>query len=113
MPGDWHPSTYRGWDIFESRLVAEAVEFVDPASKLSPVQPDEQGVQLRRGVQETRPERFEKRHRTGDDDFAGLVAGRLWALRPALHSYGLAQCGDVPHRRWPGRCSLRHAALCT
>ena len=39
----------------------------------------------------------------GDDDVAGLVAGRLRPLRAALHPDGVACRGHVPHRRRPGR----------
>ena len=38
-------------------------------------------------------------HRGGDDDVAGLVAGRLRPLRPALHPDGVAQRGHLPHQR--------------
>src|SRR5947209_2006669 len=64
----------------ESRLVAESAEPRDPPPELSPVQPPRQGVQLRRGVQETRPRCPEAGHRKGHDDVAGLVAGRLRPL---------------------------------
>ena len=53
----------------------------------------------------------QERHRSGDDDVAGVVAGRLWALRAALHPHGVAQCGDVPHLRRSRRGRLRHATL--
>ena len=39
----------------------------------------------------------------GDDDVAGLVAGRLRPLRAALHPDGVAQRRHVPHRRRPRR----------
>jgi catalase-peroxidase len=38
-----------------------------------------------------------------DDRFAGLVAGRLRPLRPAVHPHGLAQRRHLPHRRRPRR----------
>ena len=36
-------------------------------------------------------------------DIAGLVAGRLWPLRAAVHPHGVAQRGHLPHRRRPRR----------
>src|SRR5262249_7251252 len=72
----------------QSRLVAQSVEPGDSPPKFSPVQPPGQGVQLRRGVQETRPGCPEEGHRKGDDHVAGLVARRLWPLRAALYSDG-------------------------
>ena len=47
-------------------------------------------------------------------DFAGLVAGRLRSLRPALHPDGVAQRGYLPHQRRPrgrGSGSQRFAPL--
>ena len=49
----------------------------------------------------------------GDDDVAGLVAGRLRPLRASLHPDGVACRGHVPHCRRPGRWRQRHAALCS
>ena len=69
-------------------------------------------VQLRRRVQVPRSRRPEEGHRGGDDELAGLVAGRLRPLRAALHPDGVAQCGHVPHPRRPRRCGVGHAALC-
>ena len=48
-------------------------------------QPAGRGLRLRRGVQEPRRRGAEARHHRGDDDVAGLVAGRLRPLRPAVH----------------------------
>ena len=73
--------------------------------------PDGRGLQLRGGVQDPRPRCAEAGHRRGDDDVAGLVAGRLRPLRAALHPDGVAQRRHVPHRRRPGRRRLRRAAL--
>ena len=44
-------------------------------------------------------------------DVAGLVAGRLRPLRPALHPDELARRRHVPHRRRPRRWRRRHPAL--
>ncbi len=111
MPGDERGSRNENASgPVESRLVAESVEPGDTPPKLSPVQPHGRGVQLRRGVQETRPRCPEEGHRSGDDDVAGLVAGRLRPLRSALHSDGVAQRRHLPHRRRPGRRGLRQPA---
>jgi hypothetical protein len=45
-------------------------------------------------------------------DLAGLVAGRLRPLRPAVHPHGVAQRRHLPHQRWPRRRRFRLAALC-
>ena len=44
-------------------------------------------------------------------DVAGLVAGRLWPLRWAFHSDGVARRGYVPHRRRSWRRRSRAAAI--
>ena len=46
-----------------------------------------------------------------DDRLAGLVAGRLWPLRAAVHPHGVAQRRHVPHRRRPRRRRSGPAAL--
>ena len=61
------------------------LEPAGPPPALAPVQSDGRGLRLRRGVQDPRPRRAEAGHRRGDDDVAGLVAGRLRPLRAALH----------------------------
>ena len=68
-------------------------------------------VRLRRGVQEPRPGRRDQGPRSPDDGLAGLVAGRLRPLRPAVHPHGVAQRRHVPHRRRPRRRRRRPAAL--
>ena len=50
-------------------------------------------------------------HRRGDDDLAGLVAGRLRPLRPAVHPDELARRRHLPHRRRPRRRGQRRPAL--
>ena len=81
-------------------------------SKNSPlIDPMGRGVRLRGGVREPRPRGREGRHRRGDDDVAGLVAGRLRPLRAAVHPHGVAQRRHLPHPRRPGRRRLGHAAL--
>ncbi len=44
-------------------------------------------------------------------DFAGVVAGRLRPLRPAVHPHGVAQRGHLPHRRRPRRRRRGQPAL--
>ena len=63
------------------------------------------------GVREPRPRCREGGHRRGDDDVAGLVAGRLRPLRAAVHPDGVAQRRHLPHPRRPGRRRLGHATL--
>ena len=46
-----------------------------------------------------------------DDRLAGVVAGRLRPLRPAVHPHGLAQRWHLPHQRRSRRRGLGHAAL--
>ena len=69
------------------------------------------GLRLRRGVQEPRLRGAEEGPARADDRLAGLVAGRLRPLRPALHPHGLAQRRHLPHRRRPRRRRPRPAAL--
>src|SRR5947207_7103747 len=79
------PVHAHGWHRpVEPRLVAQSAEPQDPASKLAPVRPDGQGLQLRQRVQEPRPGGREEGPRGTDDRLAGLVAGGLWPLRTFL-----------------------------
>ncbi len=82
-----------------------------PAPEPARGRSDGRGVRLRRGVQDARPRCPEEGHRGGDDDVAGLVAGRLRPLRSALHPDGVAQRGHLPHQRRPRRRGRRRAAL--
>ena len=92
--------------------MAESGEPESSAPAFSAFGSDGQGVQLRRRIQEPRPESRDQRSECLDDGLAGVVAGRLWPLRAAFHSYGVAQRGHVPHRRRPRRSWSRAAALC-
>ena len=94
------------------RLVAESVEPERPPHEPPGRRSDGRGVQLRRRVQVPRSRCPEEGHRGGDDDVAGLVAGRLRPLRAALHPDGVAQRGHLPHPRRPRRRGVGHAALC-
>ena len=95
----------------EQGLVAEPAGPLGAPPALAPVQSDGRGLQLRGGVQDPRPRGAEARPHRGDDDVAGLVAGRLRPLRAALHPDELACRGHVPHRRRPRRRRQRRAAL--
>ena len=53
-----------------------------------------------------------KRDYPGDEDLAGLVAGRLRPLRAALHPDDVACRRHIPHRRWPRRWRRGRSALC-
>ena len=78
---------------------------------LAPVQSDGGGLRLRRAVQVPRRRGAEARPRRGDDEIAGLVAGRLRPLRAALHPHDVARRRHVPHRRRPRRRRRGAAAL--
>ena len=103
--------THRGGGPSKRRLVAQSAEPEDPAPALPPVQSHGRGVQLRRGVQEPRPECRHQGPPCPDDGFAGLVARGLRPLRAVLHPHGVAQRRHVPHRRRSRRRGLRRAAL--
>src|SRR5699024_11168259 len=68
-------------------------------------------VQLRRSLQEDRLQGAQEGPPRADDRIAGLVAGRLRQLRPAVLAHGLARGGYLPHRRWPWRRRHGPAAL--
>ena len=95
----------------ESRLVAEAAGRFGPPSELRPVRSDGQGVRLRQGVQDPRPQRRDQGPACLDDGLAGVVAGRLRPLRRTVHPPGVAQRGHLPHHRRPRRRRRRPAAL--
>ena len=95
----------------EPGLVAESVESQGPPPEFACARSDGRDIRLRRRVQDPRSRRLEVRHRAGDDDVAGVVAGRLRPLRPPLHPDGLAQRGHVPHPGRPRRCRKRRAAF--
>ena len=95
----------------EPGLVAEPAGPVGPPQALVRAQPDGRGLQLRRGVQDPRRRGAEAGRLRRDDDVAGLVAGRLRPLRPAVHPDVVARRGHVPHRRRPGRRWRGRAAL--
>ena len=69
----------------EPGLVAESAGPAGSPPALAQVQSDGRGLQLRRRVQDPRPRGAEAGRHRGDDDVAGLVAGRLRPLRAALH----------------------------
>ena len=81
----------RGWQ--QPRLVAQPAQ---PAIlRKHPVEANPMGADFDYAarVRQPRPRRAEGRRRRGDDRLPGLVAGRLRALRPAVHPDGLARAG--------------------
>ena len=74
-------------------------------------QPDGCRVRLRRAGRHPRRRRAQARHRRGDDDLAGLLAGRLRPLRPALHPNELARRGHLPDLGRPRWRRRRPAAV--
>ena len=98
MGGAQRPTSERttaAGGILESELVAEPVEPGHPPPEFAEEQSAGPGFPLRQGIPEARPGSLEEGHQGADDDLAGLVAGRLRPLRPALHPDGLAQRGDL------------------
>ena len=95
----------------EPRLVAQPAEPRHPPPALAAVHSPGRGVRLRGGVQEARPRGAQEGSLHADDDVAGVVAGRLRALRAALHPHGVAQRRHLPHRRRPRRRLRGHPAL--
>ena len=76
-----------------------------------PVRSDGQGVRLRQGVQEPRPQGRDQGPARPDDGLAAVVAGRLRSLRRPVHPPGVARGGHLPHHRRPRRRRRRPAAL--
>ena len=72
------------------RLVAGRAGHRDAPSELQPVRSDGQGIRLRQGVQEPRPQRRDQGPACLDDELAGVVAGRLRPLRRPDHPHGVA-----------------------
>ena len=73
--------------------------------------PMEEDFDYAETVQVPRRRGAEAGPRRADDEVAGLVAGRLRPLRPALHPHDVACRRHVPHRRRPRRRRRRPAAL--
>ena len=106
MPGRPHP---RRDD--QPRLVAELPRRERAPHQLAAGRPDGRRVRLPRRVRVPRPRGRQGRHRRDHDDLAGLVAGGLRPLRPAVHPDGVAQRRHLPHLRRPWRRRHRPAAL--
>src|ERR1700729_275608 len=76
------PVQSRRWRWYDKpRLVAEAAEPEDPAPALLAIRSYGRWFRLRQGVQQSRSGRREEGSACGDDRFAGMVAGGLWAPR--------------------------------
>ncbi len=95
----------------EPALVAEPAQPARAHRELAGIGPDGRRLRLRRGVQHPRPRRGQVGPDGRDDRLAGLVAGRLRALRRPVRAHGVAQRRHLPHRRRPWRRRLRPAAL--
>ena len=95
-PKPTRPRTNRDW--WPNQLDLQVLHQHSPRGE-----PDGRGLRLRRGVRDPRRRGAEARRHRGDDDLAGLVAGRLRPLRAAVHPHELARRRHVPHRRRPRR----------
>ena len=89
------PTPKRSRPQDEQRLVAEPARPLGAPPPLAPVQPDGRGLRLRGAVQVPRRRGAEAGPHRADDEVAGLVAGRLRPLRPALHPHDVA-CRRAP-----------------
>ena len=103
-PAPNRPRTNRDW--WPNQLDLSVLHQHSPQSN-----PMGDGLRLRGGVRDPRRRRAEARRLRGDDDLAGLVAGRLRPLRTAVHPDELARRRHVPHRRRPRRWRQRRPAL--
>ena len=95
----------------EPRLVAEHAGPQCSPPELRPVRSDGQGIRLRQGVQDSRPQRRDQGPACVDDGLAGVVAGRLRPLRRFDDPPRVARRGNLSHRRRPRRRRRRAAAL--
>ena len=95
----------------ESRLVAEPAQHRRAAPEHARRRSDGRGLRLRQGIRQPRSRRGDQGPPRPDDGQPGMVAGRLWPLRPVLHPHGLAQRRHLSRRRWPRRRRARPAAL--
>src|SRR4249920_1374053 len=71
VPDGWQKR--RCAEQVEPVLVAKPAGSIDSPPELSPGRSHGEGLQLRRGVQESRPESRETGHLRADDQVAGLV----------------------------------------
>ena len=98
--------------VREQRLVAGTAQPQGFAARFASRRPHGRGFRLRQGIRNARPQRGDQRPQGLDDRLAGLVAGRLWPLRAAVHPDGVAQRGHVPRSRRPRRRRIWPAAFC-
>ena len=110
-PRDRHPDPEGRAASHQPGLVARAARPLGAAPALPRHQPAGCRVRLRRPGRHPRRRRAQARHRRGDDDLAGLLAGRLRPLRPALHPDELARRRHLPHLGRPRRRRRRPAAV--
>ena len=110
-PRDRRPHAQGAPPAHEQGLVARPARPLGAAPALAGVEPAGPRLRLRRAVRRPRRRRAQARHRRGDDDLAGLVAGRLRPLRRPVHPDELARGRHLPHRGRPRRRRRRPAAL--
>ena len=94
----------------EPGLVAEPARPVGPAPALARSNPLGEDFDYAEEFETLDVEAAQARRRRGDDHLAGLVAGRLRPLRPALHPHVLARGRHLPHRGRPRRRRRRRAS---
>ena len=88
----------------QPRLVAQPGRPVGAEQALEGLRPARRGLRLQgRPFAELDVEALKRRPRPGHAHLAGLVAGRLGPLRPAVHPHVLARRRHLPHRRRPRR----------
>ena len=75
--------------------------------QLAAADPAGRGLRLPRGVQAARRRGAEAGHLRGDDDLAGLVAGRLRPLRAAVHPDVVARRRHLPDRTTAAAAAAR------
>ena len=110
-PRDRHPHPEGRAAAHQPGLVARPARPLGAAQALTRHQPAGCRVRLRGAGRHPRRRRAQARHRRGDDDLAGLLAGRLRPLRPALHPDELARRRHLPHLGRPRRRGRRPAAV--
>jgi DNA-binding transcriptional ArsR family regulator len=92
-------------------LVAQPARPAGPPPALARSNPLKEDFDYKEAFAEPRRRGAQAGPHRGDDHLAGLVAGRLRPLRPAVHPDELARRRHLPHRGRPRRRRRRLAAL--